>query len=60
MHQLKKFKFSSASTDQLEHKFGCCRKRSKYVHTLNKFLRVVSHMQTIQQKEIFYKCDKIF
>ncbi|KAK8870442.1 hypothetical protein M9Y10_008324 [Tritrichomonas musculus] len=26
MHQLKKFKFSRASTDPLEHKFGCCRK----------------------------------
>ena len=58
MERLDKFYFPRNSTVPLEHKFGCCRKRSKFVHTLNKFLRVVSIMQTIEQRSIFERCNK--
>lgn len=56
MHKLENFSFSRNSTVPLEHKFGCCRKRSKYVHTLNKFCKVVSFMQCIEQRQILEKC----
>ncbi|KAK8841703.1 hypothetical protein M9Y10_015781 [Tritrichomonas musculus] len=58
MHKLKKFYFPRNSTGPLEHKFGCCRKRAKFIHTLNKFLQVVSIMQSIEQKKMFAKCDE--
>ena len=56
MEKLEKFSFPRNSTGPLEHKFGCCRKRSKFIHTLNKFCQVVSFMQCVEQKSIFEKC----
>lgn len=49
------FYFDRNSTTPLEHKFGCSRKRAKFIHTLKKFLKVISEMQTIQQKEALQK-----
>lgn len=56
MNKLEKFSIPRNSTGPLEHKFGCCRKRSKFVHTLNKFCQVVSFMQCVEQKAVFEKC----
>ena len=46
MHALNYFSFDRNSTTPLEHKFGSVRRRSKFVHTLNKFLIIVSQMQS--------------
>ena len=46
MHTLNYFSFDRNSTTPLEHKFGSVRRRSKFVHTLNKFLRIISQMQS--------------
>ena len=59
MAKLDLFSFNRNSSNPLEHKFGNVRRKSKYIHTLNKFCKVVSMMQTVEQKKALQKGESI-
>ena len=58
MSTIDNFCFDRNSTTPLEHKFGLARRRSHDVHTLQKFLRTVSSLQTIEQQNYFLETNE--
>mgnify|MGYP001142488179 FL=1 len=55
MNNINCFSFRRNFTGPLENKFGNIRRRSKYVHTLEKFLQVVGSLQGIERQKMIYK-----
>ena len=53
MNNIPEYSFTRNSTSPLEHKFGFVRCKSRDVHTLSKFIKIIATIQSIQKEKVF-------